>query len=89
MKVHNGVDSPYRQFGCFFEKNIKKYLATQKTISFYCGDASGTSQHPLYQISKSFTYNFYNPDVEFEEPTAEEYCEWYYKKYGKGKNEKI
>jgi len=89
MKVHNGVDSPYRQFGYFFEKNIKKYLATQKAISFYCADDSGTSMHPLYKTQESHTSLYRNPDVKFEEPTAEEYCEWYYKKYGKGKNEKI
>ena len=83
MKKGAGLNSPYKQFGCYYEKNIKKYLATRKAISFYCADDSGTSMHPLYKTQESHTYLFRNPDVEFEEPTLEEYCEWYFKKYGK------
>ena len=83
MKKGAGLNSPYRQFGCYYEKNIKKYLATRKAISFYCADDSGTSMHPLYETQESRTYLFRNPDVKFEDPTPEEYVEWYFKKYGK------
>ena len=79
----SGMLSPYRQFGCFYEKNIGKYRASFKTLSFHCGDARGTSAHPLYQIQQTFTCKVPPAEhVKFEEPTWEEYCEWYFKKYG-------
>ncbi len=84
MKTNqSGMLSPYRQFGCFYEKNIEKYRASSNTISVECGDTRGTSGHPLYQVRGSYTCRVPPTEpVKLEPPTWEEYCEWYFKKYG-------
>ena len=96
MKKGAGLNSPYRQFGCFYEKNIKNYLAS---CEYLCSNPPmGTgfavpagnklcelkvSRFEKYPFKLRKSYPVHNPDFKWEEPTKEEYCEWYFKKYGK------
>ena len=96
-KPNLGINSPYRQFGCYYEKNIKKYLESCQFITSnqptcQTGAVFTDGKKILCLSNKSycfkpgaFTNRVHNPDFKWEEPTPEEYCEWYFKKYGKVK----
>jgi len=100
-KPNLGINSPYRQFGCFYEKNIKNYLAS---CEYICSNSpmgtgfavpagnklcelkgSKFTTYPLYPFKPRESHPVHNPDFKWEEPTKEEYCEWYFKRYGKEK----
>jgi len=81
MKPYNNpMDSPWRQFNCFYEKNIENYLKSRRTIYFNTNE--GTSQCPMYPSIGLGSVQIDDTNFKCETPTPEEYCEWYFKKYG-------
>jgi hypothetical protein len=82
MKPYNSpMDSPWRQFNCFYEKNIKNYLKSRRTLFF--NTTAGTSSVPGHNTCiGQGSIHVSDPNFKCEMPTLEEYCEWYFKKYG-------
>tara|TARA_R100001082_G_scaffold84055_1_gene50741 strand:+ start:985 stop:1254 length:270 start_codon:yes stop_codon:yes gene_type:complete len=82
MKPYNNpMDSPWRQFNCFYEKNIENYLKSRRTIFFNTNEGTSCVEGHNACVGQG-SIQVDNPNFKCETPTPEEYCEWYFKKYG-------